>query len=243
MKTYTIKPLPLVKIELDMGVFTYRMNYGKKVWAPVYTWYLTNGDEHILVDTGVQHDFVRAYRKVPAVDVASFESSLASVGLRPNEIRMIIQTHLHYDHCGNTSKCKRAKVVVQEDELKFALSPHPIIANLYHRPFLESVDFVTIRGGCEIVPGIEVVPVPGHSPGAQAVVVATDQGNAVISGFCCMRENFEPPLEVREAFPVLAPGIHTNAMDAFDSVQRVKGLADILIPQHDQCFLDIERLP
>jgi N-acyl homoserine lactone hydrolase len=165
------------------------------------------------------------------------------VGLKPDEVPLIIQTHLHYDHCGNTAKCQRARVVVQEDELKFAHSPHPIMANLYHRPFLDSVDFMTIRGRCEIVPGIEVFPVPGHSPGAQAVVVATDQGKAVISGFCCMRENFEPPLEVRGAFPVLAPGIHTNAVDAFDNVQRLKGFADILIPQHDQYFLDVERLP
>src|SRR4030043_1784550 len=113
MKTYTIKPLPLTKIELDMGVFTYRMNYGRMVWAPGYAWYVTNGDQHILIDTGVEADFVKTFRRAPAAEIKSFEESLAENRLKHNEIDFIIQTHLHYDHCGNTAKCKNAKIIVQ----------------------------------------------------------------------------------------------------------------------------------
>lgn len=243
MKPYIIKPLPLVKIKLDMGAFTYRVNHGNAIWAPVYAWYVTDGNQRILVDTGVEDTFIKTFRGVQAAGIASLEHSLEDIGLKPGDIDLIIQTHLHYDHCGNTAKCKNARIIVQEEELEFAFSPHPIVANLYHKPFFEGLDFVKVQGRSEIVTGIEVIPVPGHSPGAQAVMVETEQGKAVISGFCCVKENFEPAMDVRKVFPVLAPGVHTNAMDAFDSVQRVKDLADIIIPQHDPCFLNVEKLP
>ena len=53
--------------------------------------------------------------------------------MKPEDIDIIIQTHLHWDHCANTSKCKNAKVIVHEDELRFALAPHPIEAGIYKK--------------------------------------------------------------------------------------------------------------
>ncbi len=243
MTKYVIKPLPILKIELDMGSFTYRMYYGKKIWAPIYSWYVTDGGRNILIDSAVDAEFVRKSKGIPTKEIMSFEDSLGSLGLRSNDIDLVIQTHLHYDHCGNTFKCRNAKVVVQKEELKFALSPHPAMMNVYHKPFLQGLRFEVVRGRCEIFPGIELIPAPGHSPGTQAVSVVTAKGKAVITGFCSMKENFEPPEEVQEAFPVIPPGIHTNVMDAFDSVLSIRGIADILIPQHDPSFLNISSIP
>jgi len=241
--TYRIKPLPIVKIEVDMGNLTYRMNYGKKIWVGVYSWFIEGGDRPILVDTAVEASFMRDARGIPTKEIRSFEDSLADLGLKPDDIHLLIQTHLHYEHCGNTRKCKNAKVVVQEDELRFALAPHPMAANLYVRSFLKDVKFVGVRGHCEIVPGIELIPAPGHTPGAQAIAVNTTQGRAIITGFCSLKENFEPPEELREMWPVLTPGTMTNGMDAFDSALRIKGLADIIIPQHDPSFVDVKSIP
>ena len=240
---YRIKPLPILKIEVDMGNLTYRMNYGKKIWVGVYAWYIEGGNQPILVDTGAEASFMRDVRGIPTKEIRSFEDSLTDLGLKPDDIHLLIQTHLHYEHCGNTVKCKNAKIVVQEDELKFALSPHPMAANLYVKSFLKDLRFVAVRGHCEIVPGIELIPVPGHTPGAQAVAVNTTQGKAIISGFCSLKENFEPPEELREMWPVLTPGTMTNGMDAFDSALRIKGLADILIPQHDPSFVGVKSIP
>ncbi len=240
---YRIRPLPILKIEVDMGNLTYRMNYGKKIWVGVYAWYIEGGDQPILVDTAVEASFMRDVRGIPTKEILPFEDSLADLGLKPGDIHLLIQTHLHYEHCGNTVKCKNAKIVVQEEELRFALSPHPMMANLYVKPFLKDLRFVAVRGHCEIVPGIELIPVPGHTPGAQAVAVNTTQGKAIISGFCSIKENFEPPEELREMWPVLTPGTMTNGMDAFDSALRIKGLADVLIPQHDPSFVGVKSIP
>ena len=95
----------------------------------------------------------------------------------------------------------------------------------------------------EVAPGIELIPAPGHTPGTQAVSVQTEKGKAFITGFCCLRENFEPPEEVREFMPVVAPGIHLNAVDAFESALRIKGLADILVPMHDLSLVGVKSIP
>jgi len=240
---YRIRPLATVTIEVDMAMFTYRMNYGQKIRVPTLMWYLEGGDQRILVDSGASLEFAEQIMGVEAEGIMTFEEALDHVGVTPDDIDMVIQTHLHRDHCVHTSRCKNAKVVVQEKELMFALSPHPVVAGLYHRPLLKDLNFRIVNGYCEIVPGIELIPAPGHTPGVQAVCVRTDQGKAIISGFCCVKENFQPPEDVREICPVLAPGLHNDALEAFESVLRIKGSADIIIPQHDPQFLTVDCIP
>jgi glyoxylase-like metal-dependent hydrolase (beta-lactamase superfamily II) len=230
-------------MENDMSNFTYRFNFGKKIQLPVYCWYIEGADKHILVDTGADAKMAMEFRGYPAKEIVSFEDALASVGLKPEDIDLVIQTHLQWDHCANTSKCKNAKVIATEDELLFALAPHPILAPTYKRDLLKDLDFLLVKGQYEVAPGIELIPAPGHTPGTQAVSINTDQGKAIITGFCCVRENFYPPEEVREVMPVIPPGIHLNAVDGFESALRIKGLADILIPIHDLSLVGVKSIP
>jgi len=230
-------------MELDMGILTYRYNYGTKIQTPVYCWYIEGASQNILVDTGADAELATSFRGFPAEKIMSFEAALDSVGLKPGDIDLVIQTHLHWDHCANTSKCQKAKVLVTEDELRFALSPHPITGLSYKKDLLKDLNFVLVSGQYEVAPGIELIPAPGHSPGTQAVAINTEKGKAVITGFCCLRENFEPPEEVREIMPVITPGTHLNAVDAFESTLRIKGLADILIPMHDPSFVGVKSIP
>lgn len=119
----------------------------------------------------------------------NFEEALGSVGLTPEKIDVVIQTHLHFDHCYNTRKCVNAKVIVQEDELKFAHSTGPF-QGLYRKELFEGLRFEVVKGDCELSEGIELIHVPGHSLGGQAVSVQTKNGKAIISGFCSIKENF-----------------------------------------------------
>jgi N-acyl homoserine lactone hydrolase len=91
--------------------------------------------------------------------------------------------------------------------------------------------------------------VPGHTPGSQAVVVGTTKGKAVISGFCSIMENFDPPEDVKTkispfaSYPVIAPGIHTDLFKAYESTLKVKQIADIIIPLHDPNMASREQIP
>ena len=242
MKTYRIKPLPLIKMEIDMGRMTYLYNYGMKHQVVAYSWYIEGADQNILVDTGADVEVAMGFRGLPAKEIMTFEDALASVGLKCSDIDLVIQTHLHWDHCSNTHKCQNARVLVTEAELEFAHSPHPIMVG-YPKHLLQGLRFVPVSGHYEVAPGIELIPVPGHTPGTQAVAVNTARGRAVITGFCCCKENFEPPEELKKIMPVITPGIHLNAVDAFESALRIKKLADILIPQDDPSFVGVKSIP
>ena len=91
-----------------------------------------------------------------------------------------------------------------------------------HRYFPDLLD-----GDQEVRDGINVLLTPGHTVGGQSIVVNTKKGKAVITGFCCNDQNFPA------SGPCVPPGVHLNLMDAYDSVRKVKDVADIILPLHD----------
>jgi glyoxylase-like metal-dependent hydrolase (beta-lactamase superfamily II) len=246
MAKYEIIPLVLGSLETDKSTMMMFMECGTKINVPIVSFYIKGAKKNILVDTGCPADVMMKCWPAPASDTQSFEEALEKLGLKPEDIDIVIHTHLHFDHCGNTSKCTNAKVVVQEDELKFALAPHPLCATFYVRNMLERLNFQSVKGDTEIVEGVKVLHTPGHTPGAQSVAIETAKGTAIITGFCSIRETFEVSDEVRQLFPswfVYTPGINTNALEAFDSALKVKGLADILIPLHDLELGKVKKIP
>lgn len=243
-----IIPLPIGKIKIDKSMLTYRRNIGEKIWIPYYSWYIEGTKENVLVDTGVSaEDALKIRGKTEAVrfeNITYFEDALKSVGLTPEKIDIVIQTHLAYDHCGNTWKCKNARVIVQLDELKFAQAPHPLLAEIYYPELLRNLKIQTVQGDVKgFLPGIDLIFVPGHAPGSQAVCVSTEAGKACISGFCSIKDNFVPHEEDKPYYPVTPSGIHTDPIQAFESALKIKGIADILIPQHDPSFLKVAHIP
>lgn len=252
MAEYEIYPLPMSRITLSAGFMTYFMNYDKMIDVTIYSWYLKGPEENIVVDTGCPIEIVRKHRPI-CKEIMSFEDALKKVGLTPERVDVVIQTQLHYDHCGNTYKCN-AEVIVQRKELEFALAPHPVMAGLYDREMFSRLKFHIVEGDAEVAEGIHLLFVPGHSAGTQAVAVETAKGTAIITGFCCTMDAFIMPREVsgyafesldqlEAMWPVRAPGIHINPLQAFDSALRVKGLADIIVPIHDPMFEKVEKIP
>jgi len=241
---YSIKPLLLGKHLAAKGTFTYLVDWEKQIWVANAFWYIKAGNKNILVDTGVSQSDIQKYlHGQPYEHIRSFIEALNLAGITAEDVDIVIQTHLHFDHCGHTALCKKAKVIVQEAELKFAYSPHALFSGSYNTGFLKDLRLQAVTGDCQILPGINVILVPGHSPGTQAVAVETKDGIAIISGFCSIKENFSPPERIRARWPVLAPGVSVNSLQAFDSALKIKGLADIIIPNHDLETAQREEIP
>ncbi|HYB20700.1 MAG TPA: N-acyl homoserine lactonase family protein, partial [Thermodesulfobacteriota bacterium] len=172
METYTLVPIHLGRINLDLGIMTYRLNYGNRKWLPIISWYVKAGKENILIDSGISSAESAYYTDSPVEDLIDFEGGLKKVaGITPAEVNWVIQTHLHFDHVGNTQRCKNARVVVQKAELEFALAPHPMQGYLYVPNLLHNLRLEVVQGDCEIFPGIRVIHLPSHTPGVQAVSV------------------------------------------------------------------------
>jgi N-acyl homoserine lactone hydrolase len=248
-----IRPVTLSRVQGEKGVMTFLAYYGQKIWRPYTFWIIERAGKNILVDTAAEADQYRGYhpdfKALPIEHLLSFEEALSKVSLKPEDIDLVVQTHLHFDHCFNTRRCVNARVIVQETELEFATNPHPLFSLLYSRELLDGLQFEPVGGYHELLPGIELIPVPGHSPGCQAVSVDTEAGKAVISGFCCVKENFFPPDDIHErvspfvGYQVMIPGIHYDAIKAYESVQKVKEIADIIIPNHEPDLMDVEIIP
>jgi N-acyl homoserine lactone hydrolase len=227
MPNYTIHPLAVGFNETDQGIMTYQRQYGKRIILPIYTFAIMGGDQKILVDTGIE-DFMAPpdLEERIGFPVLHFEDALESIGWTPEDVDIIIHTHLHNDHCENDGLCTNAKVYVQKAELDFFHNPHPI-DHRYYPDVLDGVNLVTVEGDATIMDGITVLFTPGHTPGGQSVVVETSRGKAIITGLCCNAENFPA------GGGVVAPGVHLDAIQAYDSMKRILDSADIIVPIHD----------
>jgi len=227
MRQYVIHPLVVGINETDQGVMTYLKGYGKRIYLPIYVFYLEGGPEKILIDTGLEQFMVpEGVEEQCGFKVQEFEEALDSFGLKPEDIDIVIHTHLHNDHCENDYKCANAKVYVQKREYEFFQNPHPI-DHRYFPDLLDEVDVVQVDGDAEIVDGVQVLLTPGHTVGGQSIVVNTRRGKAVITGFCCNEQNFPAK------GPIVPSGVHINVIDAYESARKVKELADLIIPLHD----------
>jgi N-acyl homoserine lactone hydrolase len=245
--SYKIIPLVLSKYEGEKGVMTFLTDYGKPIVRPFILWYIQGASKNIIVDTAIEIGDYKNYHydfeNLSMDHIMTFEEALDSVSLTPEKIDIVIQTHLHFDHCYNTRKCVNAKVVVQEDELKFAHSPGPF-KGLYRKELFEGLNFEVVRGDHKLSEGIELLHVPGHSLGCQAVSIQTNKGKAVISGFCAIKENFFP----KKVHPfaggsVVLPGIMVDAIKAYHSLLKLKEKADIILPLHDPDVLEMGSIP
>ncbi len=237
MQEYTIHPLAVGINETDQGVMTYLRDYGNRIFLPIYVFYISGGNKNILVDTGLEQFVVpEGAEEQCGFKIFEFEAALASLDLKPEDIDIIIHTHLHNDHCENDYLCTQAEVYVQKKEYEFMQNPHPV-DHRYYADVLDDNNVVEIEGDTQILDGIEVILSPGHTVGGQSVAVNTAKGKAIITGFCCNDKNFP------SAGPAIAPGVHIDLTEAYDSIQKIKEAADILIPLHDLSIGRMKTIP
>jgi N-acyl homoserine lactone hydrolase len=243
MTQLRIYPLPLLKLKSLKGIVTYLANMEEPVETYASIWYIEGTKERILIDAGGSAE-VMIRRGYDAEHIASPVDALKRVNLTPNEIDIVICTHLHNDHMALGHLYKNAKFIIQKRELEANFNPHPLEApRCVSKSVLEGLDFRVIDGDANIVEGVRVLFTPGHTRGGQSVVIDTERGKVIISGLCTIRDNFEPPEPIRNLMPVIPPGIHLDVREAFDSLMRIKQEADIVVPLHDAEFALQSNIP
>ena len=147
---------------------------------------------------------------------------LESIGFSTNDVDYVINTHLHYDHCGNNDMFPKATFLVNETELAHALSPGWWESIAYVRAVfdLPKLKYETVNGDFEIIPGVKIIPSPGHTEGHQSVLVELENsGTLVLAGDAIyLRENLEIPI---------LPGMYTNASQWSHSMAMLKHITSL----------------
>ena len=94
--TYTIHPIVMGTKIFDKGMMTFQYGYGEPYTIPIYCWYLEGGDKKILVDTGEMNPIASEDReKRIGGKIYTFEEGLGKYGLKPEDIDIVLHTHLH----------------------------------------------------------------------------------------------------------------------------------------------------
>jgi N-acyl homoserine lactone hydrolase len=242
----TIRPIPFVKLlgRGEKAKFTHLTNFGQDVEFGYFAWYIEDGGTKILVDAGGTAEMALGFGRPPETvrHIQNLSEGLARFGVTPAEIDIVILTHLHLDHVAYVQDVKHARFIVQADEVAFARNPHPT-DRFYDFSVLEGLQLEVVRGDVQVTPNVRLILTPGHTVGGQSVVVETSKGTAVITGFCCIHDNFDQAASLRGRPEVIVPGIHHDVIAAYDSMVRVKGLADIIIANHDARYVDIQQIP
>jgi len=141
------------------------------------------GDYTVLIETGIGNKMPERLVKIYG-QPAKLLDGLAAAGVSPEDIDIVINTHLHFDHCGwNTVRqgdkilptFPKAKYYVQEGEWQHGRRQHERDAISYmsenYDPLIKGGQMTLLRGGQEIVPGIAVRVFPGHTQHMQAVTI------------------------------------------------------------------------
>jgi N-acyl homoserine lactone hydrolase len=105
--------------------------------------------------------------------------ALRQAGTDIGDVRWVVNCHLHFDHCGGNPALAGRPIVVQSTELASARQPDYTVAELVDFP---GALYEEVQGEIELLPGVWIVPTPGHTAGHQSVVVRCGDGTVILAG-------------------------------------------------------------
>lgn len=219
---------------------------------PIHAWYATDGETRILFDSGMPS--VAENKRRLAVESTgggseALTAALAACGTAPEQIDLLVLSHLHFDHAWNLELFPEACVIVQRDEMIHAMDPSATQRIYYLREILPALlarkrpaRLRLIDGDHDLVPGFRLLKVPGHTPGMQAAIVSTARGKVGLvsdlgDSYRCWypadpRASDQPMRFMAGSF--LPGAIRTESERCYqDSMARVLAEADIIVPAHD----------
>jgi N-acyl homoserine lactone hydrolase len=170
----------------------------RTAFAPVWSALLRTPEGNVLFDTGLHPVHVErpdatfgpGSLKVVMTKQDAIVARLTALGVRPDDVAIVVNSHLHFDHAGNNGAFPSATFIVQGEHLAFAKGK-PNFPGVYWD--IPELRYMPVTGRVKVATGLEVVPTPGHAPGHQSLVVDLEEtGRVVLCGDAAFtRENLE----------------------------------------------------
>ena len=233
--------LPGGFLHIDRSILLTANGMGQTIRAPVYSVLLMHDEGPILIDCGLNPDGLthpeqawgpRAKLIRPEMTEADdIRNRLRELGLGVSDVRMVIVTHLHWDHTGGLRFFSHCPILVQKVEHRFAFSPDNFVSLPYMRNHFDfSLDYQPVEGDRMVRPGVSVIKTGGHTPGHQSVLVRLRSGAYYIFP--------GDAVPLQENLSLKIPSSNTwSAQAAMDSIYRLEHLSQLLsaeiLPSHD----------
>ncbi len=171
-------------LDVDQTVLTPDRGAGTRLRIPIPAYLLRTDTQTILFDTGMTDVCYtgdpRALAEEGEPDPPwaapyggpgdTISGQLAAIGLAPNDVDLVVNSHLHFDHCGGNRHCPHCPIMVQETELESARARRGgESADLgWNAPGL---NYQTIQGDHTLAPDVDLLATPGHTPGHQSLLL------------------------------------------------------------------------
>mgnify|MGYP001431430333 CR=1 FL=1 len=210
-----------------------------------FVWLARRGDELVLVDTGFGPEAAAQRRRTL---LRRPSEGLALLGIDAADVRTVVLTHLHYDHAGGLEEYPKAIFHVQEREASYATGPCMCHANLRAAYDVEdTVRFVRNvyaervvfhRDTSELLPGMTLHRIGGHTAGLQAVRVWTRRGWVVLAS-----DASHLYANMRRGLPF--PIVHNveDMLEGYRTLTRLADSPDHIVPGHDPLVMELYPAP
>ncbi|MBO3747367.1 N-acyl homoserine lactonase family protein [Streptosporangiaceae bacterium NEAU-GS5] len=203
-----------------------------------FLWVARNEERTVVIDTGYGEAALGTTR-LRRSELAEPIAALAGLGVHPESVSQVIATHAHYDHIGNLAAFPESEIVIARAEFDFWTGPYAgrqLFAHTTEPSDLAHLVKVRDEGragfvdaATTVAPGIEVIPVGGHTPGQLVVSVATATGRAVLTSDAA---HFYEEIELDRPFAYL-----TDLVGVYRAYELLREMATepglVLVPGHD----------
>lgn len=198
-------------LEFDRSLFFPAESAGTAMVAPVASWLVVHPKGKLLFDTGISCDALADPAARLGKRVASLfrlragaddnpVAQLAALGLKPDDIRFVVNSHFHFDHCGCNASFPRARFLVQRAELGLARAER----NRYNaKDWDHPLEYRELDGEHDVFGdgSVVVLPTPGHTAGHQSLWIRDSGRQFVLTADACYtREHMEKMILPSNAF-------------------------------------------
>jgi glyoxylase-like metal-dependent hydrolase (beta-lactamase superfamily II) len=200
-----------------------------------FVWAIVGPHGTFIVDTGFDQAMAQKRGRTITRPIGE---GLAAIGVNPAAVEQIIVSHLHYDHCGNYELFPRARYHLQDCEMAYATGRcmcHALIrfpfdvedvVSMVRKVFAGRVVFH--EGTEQMVPGITLHHIGGHSKGLQCVRVKTRRGHVVLASDAT---HLYAHINEGRVFPVTYSVAET--LEGYTTIRKLADSPDHIVPGHD----------
>lgn len=212
---------------LEQSLITWNHGMGSAKRIPVFSVFIDHPGGKVLIDTGF--DLERTKKDLPFEEPEqtaeqTIPAQLEKIGVKLEDIDILVNTHLHFDHCSANHMFPDAVNIINKHELREAFVPEPFERLGYNRLHFDFPDrnYLLIEDDYEVLPGLKLISTPGHTIGHYSVLLELDSGPLLyIADAAWCRENLENNI---------CMGLHHDALAMLRSFARLRQIIDIRKP-------------